>query len=133
MKFTRTVPLNLYRRHSRQAKNCLGSHAPDSRSYEAEELRKKALEVLKSCRLVSTASSNVSLSSNRAEKMEGGGSRAKSHARTDLALSRAISLQEISESRFFATNRLRLRSHQDIRLPLPVVTSDPRAVAPRVP
>ena len=34
------VPLNLYRRHSRKAGKCVGGHAPDSRSYEPEELRR---------------------------------------------------------------------------------------------
>lgn len=35
------VPLNLYRRHSRNAAKRLGGHAPDSRSYEPEELRRR--------------------------------------------------------------------------------------------
>ncbi len=35
------VPLNLYRRHSRSSGKCLGGHSTDSRSYQAEELRRR--------------------------------------------------------------------------------------------
>jgi hypothetical protein len=34
------MPLNLYRRHYRAPGKCVGGHPPDSRSYEAEELRR---------------------------------------------------------------------------------------------
>ena len=34
------MPLNLYRRHLRIAGKCVGSHEPDSRNYEPEELRR---------------------------------------------------------------------------------------------
>jgi hypothetical protein len=34
------MALNLYRRHFRIAGKCVGGHAADSRSYEAEELRR---------------------------------------------------------------------------------------------
>jgi integrase len=34
------MPLNLYRRHFRTAGKCAGGHAPDSRNYEPEELRR---------------------------------------------------------------------------------------------
>lgn len=34
------MPLNLYRRHFRKAGKCVGGHAPDSRTYEPEELRR---------------------------------------------------------------------------------------------
>jgi len=37
----RTLPLNLYRRHSRSPGKCLGGHPLDSRSYEAEERRRR--------------------------------------------------------------------------------------------
>lgn len=34
------MPLNLYRRHHRAPGKCIGGHAPDSRNYEPEELRR---------------------------------------------------------------------------------------------
>lgn len=36
----RRMPLNLYRRHYRVKGKCVGGHAPDSRNYEPEELRR---------------------------------------------------------------------------------------------
>ncbi|MBS1856109.1 MAG: tyrosine-type recombinase/integrase [Acidobacteria bacterium] len=35
------MPLHLYRRHFRQKARCAGGHAPDSQSYESDELRPK--------------------------------------------------------------------------------------------
>jgi integrase len=34
------MPLNIYRRHFRAKRKCAGGHAPDSRNYEPEELRR---------------------------------------------------------------------------------------------